>query len=647
MMRNETRKGSFGPGLEMESLYTGSVLRERYDVDIEGKASDEAHLLNNTVRNFIWQDVTVTVKDKKTGKPKAILDNVEGIVKAGEICALMGPSGCGKTTLLNVLAHREAASGARVEGVTLINGSSPSAGAFRRMTCYVEQDDALIGSLTVRETLHFAARLAHKNTLSRADRIKRIDALIESFGLEDQQDTLIGTPIRKGISGGQKRRLSVAAQLITAPKVMFLDEPTSGLDSAASYEVIHYIKEVAKRNNLIVIASIHQPSTSTFQMFDSLLLLSGGKPFYFGPVEGVEAHFISLGFPMPIHTNPAEFILDLMNVDFANDGPVATQQLYEMQMAWTRSHRARDIATQIYATSSLIEPPTISKPPNRGFFTVVMTLVHRSLIKSYRDVVAYGIRIAMYIGLAIMMGTVWLRLESKQSDIQPFINAIFFGSAFMSFMAVAYVPSFLEDRLTFVKERANGLYGPTAFMLSNFIIGLPYLFLIAVLFSVIAYWLSNFQPSATAFFTWVMWLFLDLLAAESLVVLVSSVAPVFVISLAVCAFANGLWMSVGGFLVPMNTLNVFWRYAFHYIDYQAYVFQGMMVNEFADRSYSCGDGCHCIYQTDLVKQCRISGSGVLKEYGFNTGMTGRWVGILLGIVVGYRLLGLLAMFIRK
>lgn len=158
----------------------------------------------------------------------------------------------------------------------------------------------------------------------------------------------------------------------------------------------------------------------------------------------------------------------------------------------------------------------------------------------------------------------------------------------MSFMAVAYVPSFLEDRSTFIKERANGLYGPTAFMLSNFIIGLPYLclsptmfptfhfrsqlmvftVLIAFLFSGTTYFLNNFRPTAPAFFTWIMWLFLDLLAAESLVVLISSLFPSFVISLALTAFANGLWMSVGGFLVPPHILNVFWRYVFHYIDYQ-------------------------------------------------------------------------------
>jgi len=161
----------------------------------------------------------------------------------------------------------------------------------------------------------------------------------------------------------------------------------------------------------------------------------------------------------------------------------------------------------------------------------------------------------------------------------------FFGSAFMSFMAVAYVPAFLEDRATFAKERANGLYGATPFMVSNFFIGLPFLcmypapppiwpcsnqtpVLISLLFSIVSYWLSNFQPTGEAFFTWVMWVFLDLVAAESLVVLMTAIFPNFVIALALVAFANGLWMSVGGFLVTPTILNPFWKYVFHYIDYQ-------------------------------------------------------------------------------
>lgn len=280
--------------------------------------------------------------------------------------------------------------------------------------------------------------------------------------------------------------------------------------------------------------------------------------------------FKAIGHPVPIQTNPAEYVLELMNVDFAQDQVAAAEQLDNMHKSWESSAISHSVTREIedVVNRSSNEPVTETKAARAGFRALLVALTYRSFIKSYRDVVAYGIRIAMYLGLAIMMGTVWLRLGSDQIHIQPFINAIFFGSAFMSFMAVAYVPAFLEDRATFVKERANGLYGAAPFILSNFIIGLPYLFIIAVLFSVIAYWLSNFQPTADAFFTWIMWLFLDLVAAESLVVLLSSLFPNFVVALALIAFANGLWMSIGGFLVPPTILNVFWYYAFSFIDYQ-------------------------------------------------------------------------------
>ena len=217
----------------------------------------------------------------------------------------------------------------------------------------------------------------------------------------------------------------------------------------------------------------------------------------------------------------------------------------------------------------------------------------------------------------------------------------------MSFMAVAYVPAFLEDRQQYVKEHHNGLYGATELIISNFLIGIPYLFLISVIFSVISYWLSNFQPTATAFFTWVMWLFLDLLAAEGLVVFFTSLFPSFVISLALVAFANGLWMSVNGFMVPPGTLNVFYKYVFHYWDYQKYVFEGMMVGEFSKRVYQCGDGCRCMWQTDLADQCLIRGQGVLDTYGFQPEHFGRNVGIMMAIIVGYRIAAWIVLVLRK
>lgn len=221
----------------------------------------------------------------------------------------------------------------------------------------------------------------------------------------------------------------------------------------------------------------------------------------------------------------------------------------------------------------------------------------------------------------------------------------------MSFMAVAYIPAYLEDLAMYSKERANGLYGPTAFMLANFVIGIPYLFIITILFSVISYWLGNFRPAADGFWMWVLWLFLDLLAAESLVVLLSSLIPIFVVALAATAFANGLWMCVNGFMVQPETLNVFWRYVFHYIDYQAYVFRGMMVNEFGKRNYACErlvDGsCQCMYPSALQDQCMVEGKAVLSVYGFGTDNMGKYIGYMLVITFVYRLFGWMVLWTRK
>ena len=225
-----------------------------------------------------------------------------------------------------------------------------------------------------------------------------------------------------------------------------------------------------------MIASIHQPSTSTFNLFDSCYLLSKGRLCYGGSITGLSSYFESLGYPFPLHVNPAEFLLDLVNVDFALDDAAVGHRLKRIVDEWAVSSK-RPEQTRERPASYDPEAVEVSIVPltRRSRLLIPLTLLHRNFIKSYRDIVMYGIRIAMYLGLAIMMGTVWLQLGNGQDYIQPYINALFFGSAFMSFMAVAYVPAYLEDRATFVKERANGLYGPVSFLVANFLIGLPYL----------------------------------------------------------------------------------------------------------------------------------------------------------------------------
>ncbi|EEH10912.1 ABC transporter [Histoplasma capsulatum G186AR] len=518
--------------------------------DLEAASSEQhAFLMNETVHSFSWKGVSVTVKDRETKKPKAILENSNGHANPGEVVVLMGPSGSGKTTLLNVLAHRDSAPGAEIEGEILVNGRKIDLETFRNISSYVEQEDILVGALTVEETLYFCAQLSLPSSVPKKERLERISTLLNAFGIQNQAKTLIGTPIRKGISGGQKRRVSVASQLITCPKIIFLDEPTSGLDSTASFEVMSFVQKLAKKNKIIVIASIHQPSTATFKTFDKLMILSAGRTCYFGSSSEMKPYLDKTGYPMPLQMNPAEFVLDLVNTDFASDREIAEAQLSQIFANWEKSDEASELDKEIQKAVNTAEKYEIPSTSLRGASAVgtIFTLLHRSFIKSYRDVIAYGVRIIMY------------------------------------------------------------------------------LVFITILFAVVSFWLVNYHNTATGFFTFVMWLFLDLLAAESLVVLISALFPNFVIALALTAFTNGLWMCVGGFMVSPTVLNVFWRYVFHYIDYQAYVFQGMMVNEFAERTFNCGPGCQCMYGSELESQCKIAGTGVLSSYGYATGRTGKWL----------------------
>ena len=219
-------------------------------VDLEASREPTNHLVNDEVSSYSWSNLNVHVKDRKTKQPLSILSDATGVVRAGEMLAIMGPSGSGKTTLLNALAHRVAAAGATTMGQILVNGQVVSLQTIRDLSSYVEQEDALIGSLTVKETVEFAAQLSLPSYISKAETRNRVDDLIQSFGLKSQAETIVGTHIKKVRSGGQKKRLGVASRLVTNPKILFLDEPTSGLDSALSLEVCSFIRAIAKKNNV-------------------------------------------------------------------------------------------------------------------------------------------------------------------------------------------------------------------------------------------------------------------------------------------------------------------------------------------------------------------------------------------------------------
>lgn len=212
-----------------------------------------------------WRDLNVTVSNLK-GKKRTVLFNATGLAEPGKLMAIMGPSGSGKTTLLDALAGRWARNATHT-GEILLNGRKQQ--MSYGTAAYVTQDDILTGTLTVRETIQYAAQLQLPSSLSKADMNNIVEQTILEMGLRTCADTKVGNWHLKGLSGGERRRLSIAVEVLTRPRLMYLDEPTSGLDSAAAFFVTTKLRNLA-RDGKTIIASIHQPSSEVFNCFDTL-----------------------------------------------------------------------------------------------------------------------------------------------------------------------------------------------------------------------------------------------------------------------------------------------------------------------------------------------------------------------------------------
>eukprot|EP00158_Paraphelidium_tribonemae_P006147 Partr_v1_DN27702_c0_g1_i1_m67543 putative ATP-binding cassette, subfamily G (WHITE), member 2 len=249
---------------------------------------------------------------QKQVETKQILDEISGLVRPGELFAVMGPSGGGKTTLLDILSGRVG----KFSGKISINGRPMPQDDFRKIAGYVPQDDVVMGTLTVFENLLFSADLRLPKFMSKQDKIARVHETIKLLGLEAVTDSKVGTQLIRGISGGERKRLSIGMELITAPAVLFLDEPTTGLDSTTAISVMRTLKSLVADGQRCIICSIHQPRFKIFDLFDGLMLLAHGRVVYNGAPAGCVPYFGRLGYICEPFNNPADFILDILSAQY-------------------------------------------------------------------------------------------------------------------------------------------------------------------------------------------------------------------------------------------------------------------------------------------------------------------------------------------
>ncbi|KAF9504510.1 hypothetical protein BS47DRAFT_1374383 [Hydnum rufescens UP504] len=559
----------------------------------------------------------------------------------------MGPSGAGKTSFLDVVSQR-------------VLSSDPSASDIGS---YVAQDDALHGFLSVKDNIRYSALLSspHDTPVNVIDEMVR--KTLSSVGLTDVQKNRIGPHFQRGISGGQKRRVSIASSVVAQPQILLCDEPTSGLDSMTGYQVASAIKRLAQETNTVVLASVHQPNFETFSLFDHVLFLAGGHCVYQGPTNRVVPYFAKIGYPCPPHMNPADHVINIINTDF--DVPEETAwSTYSSGPESDSRDSVRLTSTSPGATvgaaglKAAFEPIRARTGGSWGYRFVgelkrTWILTKRTALVLRRNVVLVTVRVSMYGIMSALLATVWLHMEKTDARVNDRISVLFFSLAFFSAMSVSAVPLYLEERAVFIRESNNGLYGAGAYTIANTVVFVPYMFCCSLLYSCIAYWAIGLKSNGWAFWRFVLFLFLAVYAAEAQALAVAAVIPSFIGALAGVGFLTGFWLSVQGFLVRTPSLPRFWYYWAHWIDYQTFAFSLLVQNDFEGEIFTCATlangSCHCSFPSSLIAkgQCAVTGDDILKSLAINHFSPGFYAGALVIICFVYRLVFYLVLRFRK
>jgi ABC-type multidrug transport system ATPase subunit/ABC-type multidrug transport system permease subunit len=555
------------------------------------------------------------------GSTKTLLDGISGEACAGELLAVMGASGSGKSTLVDALAGRIARES--LHGSVTLNSEPLQGRRLRAISAYVMQDDLLYPMLTVRETLHFAAEFRLPRALSPDKKRARVDALIDQLGLARAADTIIGDEGHRGVSGGERRRVSIGTDIIHDPILLFLDEPTSGLDSASAFMVVQVLRRIAQSGS-VVIMTIHQPSARILGILDRLLLLSRGRTVYAGTPAGLKPFFAEFGEPIPDNENPAEFALDtIREYERQRDGAAA---LADFNAKWQNNASSTDKDSKLMSTMPLElaiaesvsrgklvagsgsggavsgSVPTFANPP----WTEVLVLVKRSFTNTARMPELFAMRLGTIMVTGFILATIFWRLDDTPKGVQERLGFFAMAMSTMFYVCADALPVFVQERHIYLRETAHNAYRRISYVLANAAVAFPPLVLLSLAFAVITFWAVGLAGGSSSFLFFVLIILASFWAGSGFVTFLSAVVPHVMLGYTVVVAILAYFLLFSGFFINRDRIPDYWIW-FHYLSLVKYPYQAVLQNEFRDasRCFSRGiemfDGTPVGHMSEAIK----------------------------------------------
>ncbi|OMP02252.1 ABC transporter-like protein [Corchorus olitorius] len=560
----------------------------------------------------------------------SILNGISGVVRPGELLAMLGPSGSGKTTLLTALGGRLTA---KFSGCITYNGRALSS-SMKRKTGFVAQDDVLYPHLTVLETLTYAALLKLPNKLSRSEKMEQAESIIAELGLTRCRNSIVGGPLLRGVSGGERKRVSIGLEMLVNPSLLLLDEPTSGLDSTTAQRIMATLRRLA-RGGRTLITTIHQPSSRLYRMFDKVLVLSEGYPIYFGQADQAMDYFTSIGLsPSFNFLNPADFLLDLAN-GIASD--VKAEEQLEVDGRSVEHHVHDDQnSTKQYLISAYKKniDPVLKADMNQNMHDISSssTVLVSSKSRAGRDQVEWNSRWWEEMMVLVRRG---LRERKHES---------YSGLRIFQVMSVSVLSGLLwwhsntkhlqDQRPMLMKERSSGMYRLSSYYIARTVGDLPMELLLPTIFVTVTYWMGGLKPSLLTFALTLLIILFNVLVAQGLGLALGAILMDVKQATTLASVTMLVFLLVGGYYIQHIPALLGW---FKYISFSHYCYKLLVGVQYSgDELYQCEiDG--------VLRSCKVMDFGGIKclHLGLHNFF---WdVAALTIMLVGYRLIAYVAL----